>query len=213
MYQILFVDDTPSMKVVPVVLPLSMENVDFSYCVKFSVNEALRYLREHSNEIDLVVTDLGLPILADGSMWKSRNGMDIINYLLKNELKIPIIIHSTTRPDQETIEKCVDAGMIIKRCAKLTSQTIFKLIQKNHVFSIESSQKGIYCFWIDSDDPKFIETSYQKLQRSVVRKNRRNASCNLTGNIMTVQFFDTGDEKEFQDILTFQPNLECVFEL
>ena len=96
MKRILFIEDKPEIKLDIVLLLLNRENLSFEYEVAKSMNTAKRYLADQSNQVDLVVTDLGLPEFDDGSIYESTKGMDVFYYLKRFKRDVPVIVYSST---------------------------------------------------------------------------------------------------------------------
>lgn len=96
MKKILFVEDQPTYKLGALLQYLKMKKVDVEYEILGSVTEALRYLRNKNNKVDLVVTDLGLPIFKEEMVNNLLTGMDIVNYMDMFNTVAPVIINSTT---------------------------------------------------------------------------------------------------------------------
>lgn len=95
--KILFIDDSPKGKVMPLIEYSKQQNIDFSYDIVENVNDAMVYIFTHLNEIDLIITDLGLPRYSDGSDYGLLNGLDIIDELIRKDVSIPVIVNSTTK--------------------------------------------------------------------------------------------------------------------
>lgn len=95
--EILFVDDNPKGKVMPLIEYLNEAGIDFSYDIVENVNSAIKYIFTHIDEIDLIITDLGLPRYEDGSDFELLNGLDIIDELIRKDISIPIIVNSATK--------------------------------------------------------------------------------------------------------------------
>lgn len=99
--KILFIDDCPKEKVIPIIEHLKSKNINFSYEIVKSVTSAMKYIwpkpTKLNTEIDLIITDLGLPLYEDGSDYESLNGLNIIDELIRKDVSIPIIINSTTK--------------------------------------------------------------------------------------------------------------------
>jgi len=93
---ILFVDDQPQWKVEPSINYLKSKEIDFSYVIEKSVNGARRYIKDHINEIDLAVVDLGLPTFNNGQLYGPIEGLDVIDFIYWQNPKLPIIINSST---------------------------------------------------------------------------------------------------------------------
>lgn len=98
---ILFIDDCPKEKVIPLIEYLKAKNIEFTYEIDECVNSAIKYIfpkfNTLNNEIDLIITDLGLPRYEDGSDYGLLNGLDIIDELIRKDVSIPVIINSATK--------------------------------------------------------------------------------------------------------------------
>ena len=96
MKKILFIEDNPYMKLDVLFSWLKFKKINFEYEIVGSVTEAKRYLHNKNNKVDLVVTDLGLPIF-EGEMVKNLlAGMDIVFDMDEFNTEVPVIINSTT---------------------------------------------------------------------------------------------------------------------
>lgn len=129
---ILIVDDTPKFKVDNAIEYLKSQNVNFTYEITESCCSGLRYLRNHSNEIDLIIVDLGLPFYDNGSNYDELNGLRIISEIDRLDLNIPIIINSTTKiPNEEQYLKLLrDCGLIIEHVEELYGGCLYDFIHK-----------------------------------------------------------------------------------
>jgi len=95
--KILFIDDFKQEKVIPLVNYLNHIQFNFSYEILENVNDALIYIFTHLDEIDLIITDLGLPRYKDGSDYDLLNGLDILDELIRKDVSIPVIVNSETK--------------------------------------------------------------------------------------------------------------------
>ena len=111
--KILFIDDNPLGKVTPIIEYCKHQQIDFSYEIVQSVNSAIKYIFSNLNEIDLIVSDLGLPRYDDGSDYGILNGLDILDELIRKNVTIPIIINSTT--DIPNLRKYADLNTPINQ--------------------------------------------------------------------------------------------------
>ena len=95
---ILFVDDFSSIKVEPAIKFLKEHQVDFTYNICKSINEALRYLHNNMDIINIAVIDLCLPQLNDGNPKDLLAGLEIVDFIIRkrNGKNFPIIINSST---------------------------------------------------------------------------------------------------------------------
>ena len=59
------------------------------------VNETLRYIIKHKNDISGIILDLGLNIFKDGS-YDRYNGLTILSEMQRKKINIPVLINSTT---------------------------------------------------------------------------------------------------------------------
>lgn len=95
---ILFVDDCPAVKVHFAIKYLESKNIEFSYTICKSQNSAMDYIKNNLENIDIAVVDLGLPILDDSTDgFGVLIGLSVIEFILKLNPSIPIIINSTTQ--------------------------------------------------------------------------------------------------------------------
>lgn len=111
--KILFIDDNPLGKITPIIEYCKLEQIEFQYEIVQSVNSAIKYIFSNLNEIDLIVSDLGLPRYDDGSDYGILNGLDIIDELIRKNINIPIIINSTT--DIPNLRKYADLNTPINQ--------------------------------------------------------------------------------------------------
>jgi len=128
---ILIVDDMPNIKVTNAIDYLKSQNLNFNYEITKSSSSGLLYLRNHSNEIDLLILDLGLPLYDNGSDYSELEGLFIIEEIDRLELSIPIIINSSTKiPDEEQYLKDLrDCGIIIEHVKELYGEWLHEFIQ------------------------------------------------------------------------------------
>lgn len=96
MKKILFVEDQPEYKLDTLFYFLKKKDIKFEYEVAGSVTEAKLYLSKKTNKVDLVVTDLGLPIFEGEMVNNSLQGMDIVLDMWKFNTEVPVVINSTT---------------------------------------------------------------------------------------------------------------------
>jgi CheY-like chemotaxis protein len=128
---ILFIEDNPEYKIKHVIEYLKTKKLDFSYKIVKSCSSAMRYLFKHFNEIDLIILDLGLPFSDDGSEYDSLEGLFIIEELLRKNIKIPVIINSTTEipNEKELFEKYLKQNSIIQHVPELKGNFLFDFIK------------------------------------------------------------------------------------
>ena len=210
MFRILFVDDEPEMKVDPLIDWLKEKEISFSYELKRSVNAALRYIDEHSSEINLIVTDLGLPLFDNGEGWTTLRGMLIVDQVVRKKLKIPVIINSTTEPPKEKLQKYAANGTIIKHCQLLNDgRTMLRFVQKNNIHLIESSRDGIFTFWVDSEDEEYVKQCFNQIKNTMA--NVPTSSLTRESNIIKLDCGDKAVEEAIEFIL--QTNEDYLFSL
>ena len=105
MKKILFVEDLPKLKLGMLMDWLNYKNVRFEYKLVGSIAEAKCYLHNRNNKVDLVITDMGLPLFKDEQVMDLLQGMDIIHDMERLNDKVPVIINSTTKiPNFEEIK-------------------------------------------------------------------------------------------------------------
>lgn len=131
---ILFVDDLPNFKVNPQIQYLQQKNLSFTYEVIGSVYSAIRYLNKHSNEVDLAIVDLGLPLTDDGSDYESLNGLLVTEFIMKikENKNIPIIINSSTQipNEKQVLKKYTDEGINITHVEMLNVKWLLNYINE-----------------------------------------------------------------------------------
>ena len=100
---ILIVEDVPETKL------MGYEELLYALKVKYKIvgskEEAINYIEEKclknnvSNEncIDGIILDLGFPEFKNGRNYDEKMGLQVIEYLKKYEINIPVIINSTTK--------------------------------------------------------------------------------------------------------------------
>lgn len=72
---------------------LKSEKIEYHTCEY--VNEALRYIITHKNEISGIILDLGLSLFKDGP-YDRYNGIRILAEIQRKKLNISVLINSTT---------------------------------------------------------------------------------------------------------------------
>lgn len=129
---ILFVDDSPGLKVQPAINHLKGENLNFSYEIVGSVNKACRYLCNHLNEIDLAIIDLGLPQFDNSHNYNELNGLSIIKEMLRKNINIPTIINSSTKipNEEEFIKQYATKNTVIKHVDFLDGKWLSNFIKQ-----------------------------------------------------------------------------------
>ena len=96
MKKILIVEDQPELKVEMLISLLKTEHVAFEYEIVGSVTSAKRYLSSRKNKVDAIIMDLGLPTFDGEWVTNLHAGEEIINDLDHFEVRVPVIINSTT---------------------------------------------------------------------------------------------------------------------
>lgn len=96
MKKILFVEDQPEYKLGGLFQWFKSKKIPVEYEIVGSVTEAKLYLRKKENKVDLVVTDLGLPIFKGEQVTNLLQGMDIVRDIDDFNTEVPVIINSTT---------------------------------------------------------------------------------------------------------------------
>ncbi len=96
MKKILIVEDMPELKVDMLIRMLEIEKVEFEYEIVKSITSAKRYLAKRGNKVDVIITDLGLPIFDDEMVTNLLEGVKFIDDLEDFDVKVPVIINSTT---------------------------------------------------------------------------------------------------------------------
>lgn len=96
MKKILIVEDMPELKVDMLIRMLEIEKVEFEYEIVKSITSAKRYLSKRGNKVDVIISDLGLPIFDDEMVTNLLEGVGFIDDLKDFDIKVPVIINSTT---------------------------------------------------------------------------------------------------------------------
>ena len=133
MLNILIVDDQPKFKVEPALNYLkACGKLEFECEYTSDVNSANRYIKSNVDKIDLIILDLGLPLISDDHL-DSLNGLYVIQFLMSRKIQIPVIINSTTSiPNEDkVIERCKNMGINISHVTALDGQWLDKFIQSN----------------------------------------------------------------------------------
>ena len=131
MLNILVVDDFPKLKTDVALQYLKCNSrINFKCEYVTDVNSAKRYIKDNESKIDIVILDLGLPIIQDGDLG-ALNGLDVLKFMKRYKIKIPVIINSTTAiPDEEAFIKAFkDVGITIKHIASLNGEWLAHFIQ------------------------------------------------------------------------------------
>jgi len=128
---ILFIEDMPEAKINHLIEYLKKQDLVFSYEITKSSSNAMRYLFKHFHEIDLIILDLGLPFSDDGSEYDSLGGLFIIEELMRKNIKMPVIINSTTEilDEKELFEKYRKQNGIIEHISELKGDFLFDFIK------------------------------------------------------------------------------------
>ena len=129
---VLFVDDRPVLKVYHIICQLNYTNTNFSFEIVKSVNSACRYIVEHSNQIDLIVLDLGLPLSDNGANYDSLNGLLVVKEMMRKHINIPIIINSCTEiPNEKNyLKQCKDNNIVIMHAEFLNGKILTEFMEK-----------------------------------------------------------------------------------
>lgn len=100
MKKILIVEDQPALKIELFITLLEKQNIPFEYELVGSITSAKRYLARNANCVDLIITDLGLPIFDGEYVNNLLEGVNLINDLEDFDVEVPVVINSTTQiPD------------------------------------------------------------------------------------------------------------------
>lgn len=190
---IMFVDDIPMDKVDHLVRYLKENDAEFTYDIVKSVESAVQYLAKNINQIDLAVLDLGLPMYDNGSGYSSLAGLAIVEEIIAENYKIPVIINSTTGVPEACMQKFVDSGLIIKHGKPIRCDLLLRFIQKDSVNLIESNNfydREKYVFWVNSQDKDVIANYARILDETV--KGFCEASVSVSGQkIILVSEYDS----------------------
>ena len=96
MKKILIVEDQPELKVEMLLKLLESDKIKFEYEIVKSVTSAKRYLHKRANEVDVIIMDLGLPTFDDELVTNLLEGVHLIYDLEDFDVKVPVVINSTT---------------------------------------------------------------------------------------------------------------------
>ena len=96
MKKILIVEDQPELKVEMLLKLLESDKIKFEYEIVKSVTSAKRYLHKRANEVDVIIMDLGLPIFDGELVTNLLEGVHLIYDLEDFDVKVPVVINSTT---------------------------------------------------------------------------------------------------------------------
>ncbi len=96
MKKILIVEDQPELKVEMLLRLLESDKIKFEYEIVKSVTSAKRYLHKRANEVDVIIMDLGLPTFDGELVTNLLEGVHLIYDLEDFDVKVPVVINSTT---------------------------------------------------------------------------------------------------------------------
>ena len=96
MKKILIVEDQPELKVEMLLKLLEADKIKFEYEIVKSVTSAKRYLHKRANEVDVIIMDLGLPTFDGELVTNLLEGVHLIYDLEDFNVKVPVVINSTT---------------------------------------------------------------------------------------------------------------------
>ena len=96
MKKILIVEDQPELKVEMLLRLLETNKIKFEYEIVNSVTSAKRYLHKRANEVDVIIMDLGLPTFDGELVTNLLEGVRLIYDLEDFDVKVPVVINSTT---------------------------------------------------------------------------------------------------------------------
>ena len=96
MKKILIVEDQPELKVEMLLKLLEADKIKFEYEIVKSVTSAKRYLHKRANEVDVIIMDLGLPTFDGELVTNLLEGVHLIYDLEDFDVKVPVVINSTT---------------------------------------------------------------------------------------------------------------------
>lgn len=136
MFNILVVDDLAEFKVSSALNHLKNCGLKFKCEYAETVNKANWHIKNLFNTIDLIILDLGLPLIQGGD-YDPLNGLYVLQFIKRYKIKIPVIINSSTSiPDeQDLLEECSDTGLIVEHVSSLEGDWlkhfIFNTIIKN----------------------------------------------------------------------------------
>lgn len=109
MKTILFVEDFPEVKLSMLICWLNAKGIRFDYKIVGSIKDAKCYLHNGYNKVDIVITDLGLPLFSGYPVRDLLQGMDIVCDMGRLNQKVPVIINSATFiPNFENIKEAYD---------------------------------------------------------------------------------------------------------
>lgn len=129
---ILAVDDLPEFKIKVALKDLKEFGLHFNLFIAYSINSAIKYIMTNSKTIDLIILDLGLPIMDDGFEISELNGLMILRFLTMKQIHIPVVINSTTHiPDEDKIlASYTDNGFNVCHVENLNGKWLYSHIQK-----------------------------------------------------------------------------------
>ncbi|CAD8208572.1 unnamed protein product [Paramecium pentaurelia] len=103
--KILIVDDEPFNHDI---LILMMKNMGYNYFLKaFNGQQAIDLIKEKEEEISIIIMDLDMPIMGGIEATKI-----LVEMMLDQNLVYIPIIGCTAHDDKETMDKCIQAGML-----------------------------------------------------------------------------------------------------
>ncbi len=82
---------------------LKRRKIDTHFCR--SVRPAIRYALRNSGEINGIILDLGLTSYDNSDDYDFKKGLELVKELTRKEVKIPILINSTSYIELEEIMK------------------------------------------------------------------------------------------------------------
>ena len=130
---ILVIDDLPEFKAQITLEELKELGINLQEKYIVSVNSAIRYIFSNYSAIDLIILDLGLPIMDDSFEMNELNGLMVLSFLVRKKIYIPVVINSTTTipNENEVLEDYTAKGLNVCHTKKLTADWLYSYIQTN----------------------------------------------------------------------------------
>ncbi|CAD8206230.1 unnamed protein product [Paramecium pentaurelia] len=136
--KILIVDDEPFNHDT---LILMMKNMGYKQFLKaYNGQQAIDLVKEKQGEISIIIMDLDMPIM--GGMEATRI---LVDMMLDQKLDYIPIIGCTAHDDKETIDKCIQVGMLYVVMKPVFVKTLREAFQQ--ITNIEDGRKrSLVCF-------------------------------------------------------------------
>lgn len=141
--KILIAEDSPEFKVYNALEELRKKDIEFQYDIFPCAVKTLMAIKKQLEEYDLAIIDLGLPWFDNEPVKSNVEGFTIIEEIIrrarKNDLRIPIIINSTTKlegaqgeTEEEFLKFYIEGtNQIIEHVDQLSGSWLYNFIQTN----------------------------------------------------------------------------------